>query len=132
MSITDPISDMLTMLRNAGGAKKAKADIPYSKLKLKIADILKREGFIKDFKLLGEGQQKTLRVYLKFSKSNRSAITYLRRVSKPGLRMYVKKDYRLPAGGRRRVSILSTSKGIMAGKEARAQGLGGELLCYVW
>lgn len=132
MSITDPIADMLTILRNANRARKDKADMPSSKLKIKILGILKTEGFIRDYKEVGESKEKTLRAYLKFYKGNKGAITDLKRVSRPGLRSYAKKDYISPLGVARGVSILSTSKGIMTDKQAKAQGVGGEVLFYIW
>lgn len=129
---TDPIADMLTRIRNASNAEHEKADIPASKLKLRIAEILKEEGFIKNFRLIADKKQGILRVYLKYSAGNEKMISGLVRVSTPGRRVYVTAD-RIPSllGGMG-VAILSTSQGVLTDRESRTRKLGGEVLCYVW
>jgi len=132
MSMTDPIADMLTRIRNANRALLDKVDIPASRLKIEIAKILKAEGFIRAYKLIDDNKQGILRVYLKFGAGNERILQGIRRVSRPGLRVY-RKSAQVPSimsgiG----VAIVSTSHGLMTGKEARRRSLGGELLCYVW
>jgi len=132
MSISDPVADALTRIRNASSARKEKVDLPASKLCREILRIIKREGFIRDYKFIEDKKQGVLRVYLKYSPSGDSVITHIQRVSKPGLRVYV------PAGNIPRVlgglgvAILSTSKGALTGKEAKRGQIGGELICKVW
>ncbi len=133
MSITDPISDMLTRIRNAIMARHDFVLIPASKTKLAIAELFKKEGFIQGYELIdGDTFQKGIKIHLYYHDRNDPAIVGLKRVSSPGLRIYVRKGeiprYFAGIG----VAILSTSKGIMTGKEARKNGIGGELLCYVW
>jgi len=131
MQITDPIADMLTRIRNAGSAKHDKVEIPASKMKKAIAQILLDEGYIKDFKVINDTPQGTIRVTLKYNGSER-AIAGLRRVSKPGLRVYVGSD-ELPRVLRGLgIAIISTSKGVMTDKKARAAHVGGEVLAFVW
>jgi small subunit ribosomal protein S8 len=132
MAMTDPIADMLTRIRNANQALLDRVDIPSSRLKVEIAKALKAEGFIRAFKLIDDNKQGVLRVYLKFGPGNERVIQGLRRVSRPGLRVY-RKTRQIPSmisgvG----VSIVSTSQGVMSGKQARDRSLGGEVLCYVW
>jgi len=132
MSMSDPIADLLTRIRNASRAEHEKVDIPSSKLKLRMAEILKDEGFIKNFRLIESGKQGTLRVYLKYGPGGERIISGLTRVSKPGRRVYVGKD-RVPtilAG--MGVAIVSTSRGVMADRDVKKAGLGGEVLAYVW
>ncbi len=129
---TDPISDFLTQIRNASRAGKANITLPGSKLTLKIAVILKQEGFIENYKLVEEGVKKLIRIHLKYVKGKQSAIQSLVRVSKPGLRHYVNSEEIPRVLGGLGVAILSTSKGVMTDREARAQKMGGELLCKVW
>ena len=129
---TDPISDFLTQIRNASRAGKTNITLPGSKLTLKIAVILKQEGFIENYKLIEEGVKKLIRIHLKYVKSKQSAIQSLIRVSKPGLRHYVNCEEIPRVLGGLGVAILSTSKGVMTDREARAQKMGGELLCKVW
>jgi small subunit ribosomal protein S8 len=132
MSVNDPIGDMLTRIRNACMARHTVVTMPASKMKLAIADILKREGFIKDYTLI-EGQPfNTISITLKYSSDRRPAITGLRRVSKPGLRIYTKRDEIPRVRGGMGLSILSTPKGVLAGHDAWRQQVGGEVLCYVW
>ncbi len=131
--MNDPIADLLTRVRNASRAEHEKVDIPSSKLKVRIAEILKAEGFVKNYRLLEEpGKFPVLRVYLKYGSGNEQVISGLVRVSKPGRRVYVTKD-RIPSilGGMG-VAIVSTSRGVMTDREVRKQQLGGEVLAYVW
>ena len=131
MQVTDPIADMLTRIRNASAAKHATVNIPASKMKKSIAEILLEEGYIKNFQLLKDGIQGVIKVTLKYNGST-SAIAGLRRVSKPGLRVYAGADeipYVLRGLG---IAIISTSKGIMTDKKARAANVGGEVLAFVW
>ena len=132
MQITDPIADMLTRIRNAGSARHETVDIPNSKMKEAIAEILLEEGYIKSFQLIDDGTQGVIRVTLKYLPGKEKAIQGLRRVSKPGLRVYAGAD-ELPQVLRGLgIAIISTSKGIMTDKKARAQHVGGEVLAFVW
>ena len=132
MQITDPIADMLTRIRNAGSARHETVDIPNSKMKKAIAEILLKEGYIKSFQLIDDGTQGVIRVTLKYLPGKEKAIQGLRRVSKPGLRVYAGAD-ELPQVLRGLgIAIISTSKGIMTDKKARAQHVGGEVLAFVW
>lgn len=132
MQITDPIADMLTRIRNAGSARHETVDIPNSKMKKAIAEILLEEGYIKSFRLIDDGTQGVIRVTLKYLPGKEKAIQGLRRVSKPGLRVYAGAD-ELPQVLRGLgIAIISTSKGIMTDKKARAQHVGGEVLAFVW
>jgi len=132
MGISDPIADMLTRIRNANSAAHSQVDIPASKLKLKIAKVLREEGFIKDYYFIRSGAQGIIRIFLKYTPDGRKILTNLRRISKPGLRIY-KNQKNLPRlRGGRGMAILSTSKGIMTDAKARSAGVGGEILCYVW
>ena len=132
MQITDPIADMLTRIRNAGSARHETVDIPNSKMKKAIAEILLEEGYIKSFQLIDDGTQGIIRVTLKYLPGKVKAIQGLRRVSKPGLRVYAGAD-ELPQVLRGLgIAIISTSKGIMTDKKARAQHVGGEVLAFVW
>lgn len=132
MSITDPIADMLTKIRNAIKAKKEKVDVPFSKLTQEILSILKRERFIEDFKFIEDKIQGDLRVYLRYSKSNSPAIRGIKRISRPGLRIYVKRDKLPKVFGGLGIAILSTSRGIVTDEQAREMNTGGEVICYVW
>ena len=132
MQITDPIADMLTRIRNAGSARHETVDIPNSKMKKAISEILLEEGYIKSFQLIDDGTQGVIRVTLKYLPGKEKAIQGLRRVSKPGLRVYAGAD-ELPQVLRGLgIAIISTSKGIMTDKKARAQHVGGEVLAFVW
>ena len=132
MQITDPIADMLTRIRNAGSARHETVDIPNSKMKKAIAEILLEEGYIKSFQLIDDGTQGVIRVALKYLPGKEKAIQGLRRVSKPGLRVYAGAD-ELPQVLRGLgIAIISTSKGIMTDKKARANHVGGEVLAFVW
>ena len=133
MSITDPIADMLTRIRNAGLAKHTQTAMPSSKLRTEIAKILKEEGFIQDFEVL-PGKVPSLLVHLKYTRDRRAApvIVGIERVSKPGRRMYVgKQDIPYVRSGLG-IAVVSTSKGVMTGDQARRMGVGGEVLCFVW
>jgi small subunit ribosomal protein S8 len=129
---SDPIADMLTRIRNASNAEHEKVDIPASRLKLRLAEILKEEGFIKNYRVLEDSKQGTLRVYLKYGPANEKIISGLVRVSTPGRRVYVTHD-RIPRilGGMG-IAIVSTSRGVFTDREARRQKVGGEVLAYVW
>jgi small subunit ribosomal protein S8 len=130
--ISDPIADMLTRVRNALKARHPKVDVPASNLKTEIARILKDEGYILNYKIVDDSNHKAIRVYLKYTGSNQPVISNIERVSRPGCRVYVgHKDIPKVLGGLG-VNILTTPKGVMTGKAARAQGLGGELLCQIW
>jgi len=129
--VTDPIADMITRIRNANRAKKEKLEIPFSKIKLEIARILKEEGYILDYYYKEDNKQGVIIVILKYSGKQR-IITNLKRISKPGLRVYVNKSDTPEVLGGLGISILSTSNGIMTGKEAKKRHFGGEVLCYIW
>lgn len=129
--LTDPIADMLTRIRNATRIKAEKVDIPISRMKLEIAKILKEEGFIKGYKILKDKKQGVLRIVLKYV-DNESVISGLKRVSKPGRRVYSGKDEIPKVMGGLGIAILTTPKGILTDKECRLEGVGGEIICYVW
>ena len=132
MAITDPIADMLARIRNANIAKHGKADMPASKMKISLAKILKKEGYIRNYKLLKDQGHGILRIYVKYYDVNQAVITGLKRLSKPGRRVYVKKrDIPVVLNGMG-IAILSTSKGVLSDREARKENVGGELLCSVW
>ena len=131
-TVTDPIADMLTRIRNGSMAEHEKVDIPASKLKVRIAELLKEEGFIKNFRLIEDRKQGILRVYLKYGPGQERVITGLRRVSKPGRRLYVGADKIPSVLGGMGVAVLSTPRGVLADREARRQRVGGEVLCFVW
>ncbi len=132
MMTSDPIADMLTRIRNGLAARHTKVDVPSSRLKVEIARILKEEGYVLNFKLVEEGVRRSIRIYLKYTPGNVSVISRIERVSRPGCRVYV--------GGRKvprvlgglGINILSTSRGVMTGSEARKTGVGGEILCHLW
>jgi small subunit ribosomal protein S8 len=133
VSVNDPIGDMLTRIRNACMARHTTVTIPASKMKIAIADILKREGFIRDYTVIDDGKPyKTISITLKYMPDRRPAITGLRRVSKPGLRIYTKRADIPRVRGGLGLSILSTPKGVLADHEAWRERVGGEVLCYVW
>jgi small subunit ribosomal protein S8 len=132
MSMTDPIADMLTRIRNGIQARHERVEVPSSKLKIEIAKILKSEGFISNYKLVDGEHQQTLRVYLKYSNSGESVIHGIERVSRPGRRVYRgKTEIPRPLGGLG-LAIISTSKGVVSGSDAANTGIGGEVLCQVW
>ena len=132
MNLTDPVADFLTRIRNAMRARHQKLDVPASKLKAEIARILKEEGYIANFKPTEENGMKVLRVYLKYNVANESVIRDLKRISRPGCRVYQGKDDIRRVQGGLGIAILTTPKGVMTGRQARREGVGGELLCEVW
>jgi small subunit ribosomal protein S8 len=131
MSMTDPIADMLTRIRNGIQARQNEVSIPASNLKIQIARILKEEGYIKDFKNITEGKRGTIKVTLKYGPSKKNSISTIKRVSKPGLRTYVGKDEIPKVLNGLGIAIVSTSKGLMTDRSARELGIGGELICTV-
>lgn len=132
MVMTDPVADMLTRIRNASSVKHESVDIPGSKLKVELARILKEEGFIREYKFIEDGKQGSLRVYLKYGPNKEQVITGIKRISKPGLRVYVNKEEIPRVLGGLGVAVISTSTGVMTDKQARKTGVGGEVICYVW
>ncbi len=130
--MTDPVADMLTRVRNANQALHDQVVMPASKLKAEIAKLLESEGYIIGWEESGEGKDKTLLVKLKYDKSRRQVISGLRRVSKPGRRVYVDRDGIPKVLGGMGVAVISTSQGLLSGQEARRRGIGGEILCEVW
>ena len=130
--ISDPIADMLTRVRNALKARFQKVDVPASKLKTELARILKDEGYILNYKIVDEGNHKAIRVYLKYTAANQPVISHIERVSRPGCRVYVGSTESPKGLGGLGVNILTTPKGVMTGKSARKEGVGGELLCQIW
>ena len=132
MNLTDPISNALTVIRNGSMAKKIKVDMPFSKILEEMLNILKREKFIKDFKFIDDKKQGVLRVYLKYTRNEEPVIKGLARISKPSLRVYVKKDNLPKVFGGLGIAILSTSRGIVTDTQATEMQAGGEVLCYVW
>jgi small subunit ribosomal protein S8 len=132
MSMTDPIADMLTRIRNAGGARFDKVDIPASRMKISLAKIFKEEGFIKNYKVIKDNRQGILRVYLKYSDKQQSLFQGLRRVSKPGRRVYAGHEELPRVQGGLGVAVISTSKGVITDRQARKLQVGGEVLCEIW
>ncbi len=132
MVVSDPIADLLTRIRNANMVFHDRVEIPGSKMKKAIVQILKEEGYIRDFEWVDNGHQGQIRVYLKYGPNKTRVISGLRRISRPGLRVYAKKDQVPKVLGGLGIAILSTSRGIMTDKKARQEGVGGEVLCYVW
>lgn len=132
MMTTDPIADLLARIRNANIAYHDQVDIPNSKIKEQIARVLKREGFVKDFQIINTGIQGVIRIHLKYGPNRERVITGIKRISKPGLRVYVGKDEIPRIFGGLGTVIMSTPKGVMTGKQAKNRGVGGEVLCYVW
>ena len=132
MVVTDPVADFLTRIRNGNMVMHETVEIPSSKIKLGLADIMKYEGYIKDYEYIEDGKQGIIRVYLKYGPNKEKVITGLKRISKPGLRVYVKKDEVPRVLGGLGTAIVSTSKGLMTDKRARKEGLGGEIICYIW
>jgi small subunit ribosomal protein S8 len=130
--MTDPIADLLTRIRNGAMAKLQKVDIPSSNMKVGIVNVLKNEGFIKNYKLISDQKQGVLRIYLKYINDSDSVISEIKRVSKPGGRRYVKSDKIPSVKQGLGIAILSTSKGLLTDKVARETGVGGELICTVW
>lgn len=130
--MTDPIADMLTRIRNAIVAKHSRVDVPASRMKVEIARILKEEGYINNFVSKGDGSQKVIRIFLRYDAKGSSSITYLARVSRPGRRVYVGAQQMPRVLGGYGISIVSTSRGLMSGKNARRENIGGELLAEVY
>lgn len=131
MVVTDPIADMLTRIRNANIARIKQVEVPASNIKKELARLLKEEGYIQDYELIEDNKQGMIRLYLKFN-GKRRVITGLKRISRPGLRVYVEKDQIPKVLGGLGIAILSTSKGVVTDKIARQMGVGGEVLCFIW
>jgi small subunit ribosomal protein S8 len=131
MNMTDPIADMLTRIRNAIMARHTRVQIPASNMKVAIARILKEEGYIKDYEVVQDGPQGTIQISLRYV-DRRPVLTQLKRISKPGLRVYTRRDAIPRVRGGLGTAILSTPKGVMSGRQAYQQGLGGEVVAYVW
>lgn len=132
MVMTDPIADMLTRIRNANMVRHEKLEVPASNLKKEIAQILKREGFVRDVEFIEDNKQGIIRIFLKYGVNNERVITGLKRISKPGLRVYAKADEVPRVLNGLGIALVSTSQGILTDKEARQKGTGGEVLAYVW
>jgi len=130
--ITDPIADMLTRIRNALVARHDFTDVPASKLKIALVEVLKKEGYIRDYEVKSQGIKRTIRIHLAYADGGEPVIIGLQRVSKPGLRVYTQRGEVTRVQGGLGVAILSTPEGVLTGKNARRRGLGGEVLCYVW
>lgn len=128
---TDPISDMLTRIRNGLAAKHQKVDVPVSKLKLEVVRIMKEEGFINNYKLIGDGARRSIRIYLRYGSKGERIVSKLERVSRPGCRVYVGSQMIPNVLGGLGINILSTSRGLMTDKQARREKLGGEILCRI-
>jgi len=132
MAMTDPLADMLTRIRNAYRAGHDKVEVPSSRLKMGVSKVLKKEGFIKNYKLIQDNKQGLLRIYLKYSDEDQPVIKGIKRVSKPGRRVYAGYDNIPLIRGGFGVSVMSTSKGVVSDKEAASKKIGGEVLCQVW
>mgnify|MGYP000211417464 CR=1 FL=1 len=132
MTMTDPIADMLTRIRNANTAGHPTVEIPSSKMKISILQILKDEGYIKDFDIIEDEKQNLIKVDMKYGASKERVISNIKKISKPGLKVYAKADQVPKVLGGLGIAIISTSNGIISDKEARKLGVGGEVICYVW
>lgn len=132
MVMTDPIADMLTRIRNANTVKHSQVEIPASNMKKAIARILLEEGLIKGYDVIDDGKQGIIKIELKYGPGQEKVISGLKRISKPGLRVYVKKDEVPKVLGGLGIAVISTSKGLMTDKKARQENVGGEVLCYIW
>ena len=132
MTMTDPVADMLTRIRNANTAGHATVDVPQSKIKMGIADILVKEGYIKSYEVVEGESQNTIHVTMKYGPDKTRVINGIKRISKPGLKVYAKKDEVPRVLGGLGIAIISTSSGLITDKEARKLGVGGEVICYVW
>ncbi|MGI6488463.1 MAG: 30S ribosomal protein S8 [Syntrophomonadaceae bacterium] len=132
MVMTDPTADFLTRIRNANLVMHKTTEVPASKMKLAIAAILKEEGYIRDYELVEDDKQGVIRIYMKYGPNREKVITGIKRISKPGLRVYVNKDEVPRVMGGLGTAVISTSRGIMTDKTARKNGLGGEVVCYIW
>jgi len=130
--MSDPIADFLTRIRNAGMVYHDKVEVPASRIKKELAELLKAEGYIKDVEYIKDDKQGVIRMYLKYGPNRERVITGLKRISRPGLRVYAKKDEMPKVLGGLGIAIISTSKGIMSDKKARKEGLGGEVISYIW
>lgn len=130
--MSDPIADFLTRIRNAGMVYHDKVEVPSSTIKKDIAELLKAEGYIKDVEYITDDKQGVIRMYLKYGPNRERVITGLKRISRPGLRVYAKKDEMPKVLGGLGIAVISTSKGIMTDKKARKEGLGGEVISYIW
>ena len=130
--MTDTIADMLTRIRNALIAKHDSVEIPASTMKKAIAQILVQEGYVKSFEIIEDGEKKTIRIVLKYGPNKQRVIVGIKRISRPGLRVYARKDEMPKVLGGLGIAIVSTSRGVMTDREARKQGVGGEVLAYVW
>ena len=132
MTMTDPLADMLTRVRNASAVKHESVDVPASNIKKEVARILLEEGFIKSYDVIEDGKQGIIRIQLKYSREKEKVITGIKRISKPGLRVYAKRDDVPKVLGGLGVAIISTSHGLITDKKAREEGVGGEVIAYVW
>ncbi|HLQ95756.1 MAG TPA: 30S ribosomal protein S8 [Pseudogracilibacillus sp.] len=132
MVMTDPVADMLTRVRNANVARHEKLELPASKLKAEIADILKREGYVRDYEVKEDSKQGVIRIYMKYGAKEERVITGLKRISKPGKRVYAKADEVPRVLNGLGIAVVSTSNGVLSDKEARTQAVGGEVLAYIW
>lgn len=132
MTMTDPIADMLTRIRNANMVRHEKLEVPASNLKKEIAEILKREGFVRDVEYVEDNKQGIIRIFLKYGRDNERVITGLKRISKPGLRVYAQTNEVPKVLNGLGIALVSTSQGLLTDKEARAKKVGGEILAYVW
>jgi small subunit ribosomal protein S8 len=130
--MSDPIADFLTRIRNAGMVYHDKVEVPASRVKKELAELLKAEGYIKDVEYITDDKQGVIRMYLKYGPNRERVITGLKRISRPGLRVYAKKDEMPKVLGGLGIAVISTSKGIMSDKKARKEGLGGEVISYIW
>lgn len=132
MVLTDPIADYLTRIRNANMVRHESLNVPASKIKISMSEILKSEGFIRDYEVIDDDKQGEIRIFLKYGKNNERVISGLKRISKPGLRTYVKSDAVPKVLNGLGIAIISTSDGVITDKEARAKNVGGEVLAYIW
>ncbi|GAK04743.1 SSU ribosomal protein S8p [Geomicrobium sp. JCM 19037] len=132
MVMTDPVADMLTRIRNANTVRHDKLELPASNVKREVAEILKREGFVRDVEFVDDKKQGVLRIFLKYGEQNERVITGLKRISKPGLRVYAKSEEIPRVLSGLGIAVISTSQGVMTDKEARQKNIGGEVLAYVW
>ncbi|PKR83128.1 30S ribosomal protein S8 [Heyndrickxia camelliae] len=132
MVMTDPIADLLTRIRNANMVRHEKLEVPASKIKKEVAEILKREGFVRDVEYIEDNKQGIIRIFLKYGTNNERVITGIKRISKPGLRVYAKADEVPKVLNGLGIAIVSTSQGVLTDKEARNKQVGGEVLAYVW
>ncbi|MEW6725139.1 MAG: 30S ribosomal protein S8 [Bacillota bacterium] len=132
MVMTDPVADLLTRIRNANIANHDRVEIPGSKIKRAIVEILKAEGFVRDYEWIDDNKQGTIRVFMKYGPNKEKVITDLKRISKPGRRVYCKKDEVPRVLGGLGIAVLSTPRGVISDKQARREGVGGEVICYVW